>query len=119
MSNYLVFKAMETKSIDSVETDLPNYEISQEYTNFKEISAVIANTSGTLDLGTPETLPSTTPFIVIISDQPVNLSYKTTGAAVVDTDISIYYLAGNKKGYDFALANTGAIDANIIFRAYW
>jgi len=119
MSNYLVFKATETKSVNSVQTDLPSYEVSQVYTNFKEITAVVANTSGTLDLGTPETLPTTIPFIVLITDQPINLSYKTTGAAIVNTDVTIGFLAGNKNGYDFALANTGTIDANITFRAYW
>jgi hypothetical protein len=119
MSNYLIFKGKETKSVNSVENTYSNYEITQEYTNSKEITATVLNTSGTLDLGTPESLPLTIPFIVLISDQPINLAYQTTGGAAITALVSIYYLAGNIKGYNFSLANTGTEDANITFRMYW
>jgi hypothetical protein len=118
MANYLIFKGKEAKSTNTVETALSNYEITQEYTNFKEINAAIL-ASGNLDLGEPETLQSTIPFIVVISNNPVNLSFKDDTTATISCLKSIYYLAGNIKGYNFALANTGTETANIIFRIYW
>lgn len=118
MANYLIFKGKETKSIDSVQYDLPNYEVTQLYTNFKEITASIAS-SGTLDLGTPETLPSTTPFIVLISDQEVDLAFVDADDATIDSLTNIYYIAGNFKGYNFNLTNNSSETANITFRIYW
>lgn len=118
MSNYLIFKAIETKSIDTLETNLPNYEITQSYTNYKEITATIL-ASGTLDLGDPETLQSTIPFVVLISDTPVDLTFKDSLAATITSLKTINYLAGNIKGYSFSLTNSSTISANITYRIYW
>jgi len=119
MSNSLIFKVQPTLSIDSVETDLNNYQITEEYTTRYGVTSTVAG-SGTLVLPGPTSLPSTIPFIELVTDNDdIDLTFKDAGAATITSLTDINYLAGNFKGYDFSITNNGVDDAEITWRIYY
>lgn len=121
MSNNLLFKVQPTLSIDSVETDLNNYEISKSYTTYNETTAVLAGTTGaatSLSLTSPASLPATATFIELQSDQELSFLFNNTTGATVTTLTNVKYLAGEYVAHTMSIENANTDDANIKWRIY-
>jgi len=115
MSNSLVFKVQPTEIVNDVNINLQNYEIDYSYTNsFMQTAAVIATAS--LNLSGPVSLQTTIPFIELISDYEVDLTFIDEVAATITSLKAIKYFAGNIKGYSFSITNNSTSTANIQWR---
>ena len=119
MSDIAIYKVQPTLSLDSVEVDLLNKEVSYTYTSRYELTAAVAG-SGTLNLPGPTSNPSTTPFIELISDNDdIDFTFYDASAAAITSLTDINYLSGNFQGYDFSITNSGSDTANITWRIYY
>jgi hypothetical protein len=118
MSNSLVYKVQPTLIVNDVNNNLQNYEVDYSYTKtFSQTAALAA--AGTLALASPTTLPATVPFVELISDYAVDLSFVDASAATITSLTSINYFAGNIKGYSFSITNNTTYTANIQWRIYY
>lgn len=121
MSNSLIYKVQPTLSVDSVQNDLVNYEITNTYTTKNEKIAVIAGTTGsaiTLDLPSPASLPATATFVELISDQDLTITFNTTTGATTQEIADVKYLAGHFLAHSFVASNANTTEANITWRNY-
>lgn len=115
MSNDLNFQVSAAQIVNSVQTDIMPYEVSKTYTSFYE---TVVSTTGTVSLPGLSAVPSTAPFLEMISDQEVTFAFSATTGPVTITLTNVKYLAGNFKGYNFTATNGGATAANITWRVY-
>lgn len=115
MSNSLVFKVQPTEIVNDVNINLQNYEIDYSYTNsLTQTASLIAAAS--LNLVGPGSLQVTIPFVELISDYPVDLTFVDDVAATITSLKTINYFAGNIKGYSFSITNNSTSTANIQWR---
>ena len=118
MSDSLIFKVQPTLSLDSVETDLNNYDYTKAFTSYYEYRATIAASGGSpvdLNLPSPSSLPTNSCFIELIADDSISLTYNN-GSSVTMEDIQ--YIAGEFKAHSFVASNSNSDSVEIIWRFY-
>jgi len=118
MSNSLIYKTQQTLIKNDVYNDLKNNEIDYVYTGDMAQSIPVIPTA-TLNLTSPTSLPTTIPFIELISDYPIDLIFKDYNGNTITSLKSINYLSGNIKGYDFSIINNSTSTANIKWSIYY
>lgn len=119
MSNYLIMKYQPTLSINSVETDLLNYDYAKEYTNYYEFTATIAGTTSTAveqSLPSPTSLPTGSCFIELTSDSDIYLKFNNGSSITLS---KIQSLTGDIKGYNFIAGNENLDSVNITWRCFY
>jgi hypothetical protein len=118
MSNSLIYKIKSTLIVNDVNNNLQNKEIDYTYTKSLSQTAALA-VGATLTLPCPSTLQTTIPFIELVADYAVDLSFKDDAAATITSLKSINYLAGNVKGYSFSITNNSTEESNIQWSIYY
>lgn len=121
MSNSLIFKVQPTESIDNVERDKPNYQVSNTYTKVREISSIILGTTGaatTLSLPSDTSLPSAAQFVQLQSDQDLSITFNNTTGVSTITMANIKYISGDYTAHSFVASNANTADANIVWSIY-
>jgi hypothetical protein len=118
MLNSLVYKVQPTLIVNDVNNNLQNYEIDYDYTTYFSQNFVL-NVAQTLIVASPTTLQTTIPFVVLISDYPVNLTFTDDSGNIITSLKSINYFSGNIKGYNFSLTNNQLQSINVKWSIYY
>lgn len=118
MGNSLVHKVQPDEIINDVNNNLQNYEIDYDYTT-KLSQNVSLDTTLSLNLVSPSSLPTSVPFIELISDYAVDLTFADHNSSIITSLKGITFLSGNIKGYNFSITNNSTETANIQWRIYY
>jgi hypothetical protein len=117
-TNALIYKVQPTLIINDVNNNLQNYEIDYNYETYSyQYNTII--TGEILILSSPTTLQATIPFVELISDYPVDLSFMDDTSTVITSLKSVKYFAGNIKGYNFSLTNNQLQTTTIKWSIYY